>query len=317
MIRIIHILVFLKIIPVQKKNFSQFHQWSLPSLAAFTIWFLVPGLLVALHELKMATENNDDLPSLSALMNLAFYFILFTLGLILLAGPQLLGIFLRRCSSLFDLDLLPMPRRQWMIWLSTPMPTIAILISGIYFALNHMKGDSLISQTLSFVLKVVPHTVLAAMSSTVMTSMLMITSSVLTHMMTCFKEVNSFNDNTDLVWSTCDMYHEVCNQLGPFFMLLFATLCSTVMIMAFILYEYINNFVIVCYCCLFILTGTLILLHLALIADDCEEAIADLRLHFRQASSNSTANKIKQRVTKGREGTQPPPPCSRHLGQVV
>jgi hypothetical protein len=301
MIKIIHIFAFLKIIPVQKQNFSQFHQWSLPSLAAFIIWFLVPGLLVALHELNMAVENIDERQSLSALMNFAFYFILFNMGFILLAGPQLLGILLRRCSSLFDLDLLSMPRRQWMIWVSTPMPAIAILISSIPYALNHMKGDSLISQALSFVLKVVPITVLAAMSSIVMTSMLLIMSSVLTHMIACFKELKSFNDNTDLVWSTCDIYHDVCNQLGPFFMLLFATLCSTVMIMAFILYEYINNFVIVCYCCLFILTGTLILLHLALIADDCEEAITDLRLHFRQASSNSTANKIKQRVTKGRE----------------
>jgi hypothetical protein len=294
MIRIIHILAFLKIIPVQKKNFSQFHQWSLPSLAAFTIWFLVPGLLVALNELNMAAENNNDHQSMNALMMFAVHFILFTLGLILLAGPQLLGIFLRRCSSLFDLDQLPMPRRQWMIWLSTPMPSIAILISNIPYALNHVKGDSLISDALTFVLQVVPNTVMTTMSSIVMTSMLMIISSVLTHMMACFKEVKSFNDNTDLVWSTCDIYHDVCNQLGLFFMLLFATLCSTVMIMAFILYEYINNLVIVCYCCLYILTGTLILLHLALIADDCEEAITDLRLHFRQASSNSTANKIKQ-----------------------
>jgi hypothetical protein len=286
MMKFIHIFALLKIVPVQHGNFSQFRQLSLPSLAAFIIWFLVPASLIALGEVIEAADITTTDKSTSLLMSVVAYSTLVNMGLILLAGPQLLGLLTRKCSSLLDMELLPLPKRQWMILLSTPLPAIAMLVSEIEYALKNMNENSLFSQEVAFILKLVPRTVLAAMSSIVLSSMLIIMSSVLTHMLSSIKELKSNDANVDLFWTTIDTYCDICNQLGPFFLLLFPLFCSTIMIMAFYVYEFITIIGSVVYSCTFMFSGTLVLFHVTLIANDCEDAFIDLRHHYRQVTSN-------------------------------
>jgi len=289
MIRIIHILASLKIVPVQKGNYSQYNAWSLHSLVAFLIWFCIPALLVVLGEVNEALDKSGDSPG-SLLMSAAGYFTTIRLGLILLAGPQLLGLLTRKCSSLLDMELLPMPKRQWMILLSTPLPAMGMLMGCINYAMTSAKNNSLFPKEVSLVLKFMPQTILAAMSSIVVSSMLMIMSSALTYMISRIKVLESFDDNVDLVWNTIDTYHDICIQLGPIFMLLFPTFCSAIMIETFYLYEYFNSPAAVFSSCTFILSGILIIVNVAFIANDCEDAILDLQVYFRQVTPNQITN---------------------------
>lgn len=281
MFRIVTVAATLKIVPVHKQTFHQYNLWSFPSLVALVIWFLVPFSLFAFAKIRTASYTTE-FPEISPtfLEDMTFSLICSDMGLILLVGPQLLGVLMKKCSSLFDFSVLPIPRKHWMIWLTAPLPTLGFLIISLDFT-RDLTAYPTIPWDIATVLCVLPNTFLAVASSVVQTTILLIMSSVLTHMIVKLRELSSPIVNADNIWTVCDMYDDVCNVLAPLYLLLFSVLSINVMVMSFFLYIYIYDLLSIINSCLFLMHGTLLLFHLAFLASDCGESINDLHLHFR------------------------------------
>ena len=284
MFQIANALATVKIVPVWRHNFSQFSPWSLSSLVALTAWFLAPGALFVIAEIKLSAEVSL-FPTLSRdiFVSLAYFLTASNMLMMLLAGPQLLGILMRRSDALFDLEKLPMPRRQWMIWLAAPLVALGFVPGGFDYC-EMLQENPDISWEVAHIFCVLHNLILIGLSSVVQTSLLLIVGSILTYSINSFEDLKSINNDIDHVIATCDMYDDISKALSPIYMLMFCTSSSTVMMMSFVLYRFLEPATMV-YGGTWIMNGMLILFYLAFTATDCEDVINSLRLHYRLIST--------------------------------
>ena len=279
--RIVRILTIIKVVPVNNMNFSQYSPFSWATLMALVSWCVVPLTFFWTSEWWVNEEIAKSPSTARGIFEyFTFYLNCISMGLTLLIGPHILALLLKKCTGLIDLEKMPLPRRQWMIWLSGPILLLGVAIDNFGWSVV-LQNNPEISWEVAAILCCVPNTLLAAMFCLVQTSMILISCSVLTYFVEMFEDLKYSYPNIEEIWTVCETYEEVANIISIFYMLLFATSSTTIMVLSFLMYYNWGLIVSFICCSAGILSGSLVLLCVTLQADDCHGAINALILHIR------------------------------------
>jgi hypothetical protein len=283
MYRIVKLMATLKIIPVTKQNFSQYTPLSFASSLAFVSWFLVPFILLVLAEWRV-TEELSSFPDLKKgyYEDFSYYLTFINMGIALLVGPHLVGFLMRRFGTSLNLELLPSPQRQWMIWLSFPTVMLAIIIDNINFSMQ-LQGNPGVSWEVATVFCTLPNMVFALMSLLVQTGMLLTSSSVLALLTKMFEDLKHPEAEHHHIWAVCETYDELSKLLSSMYLLFFTTSSSSIMMNSFLLYTGWGYVPSCLFCSSLIVSGSLVLTNVAFQAEDFHETINNLILYFRSA----------------------------------
>ena len=262
-------------------NFSQYRLISCATLISIITWFLVPMSFFVLGEWRINTE----ISSISSLKRgpleyLAFYLDITCMGINLILGPIFLGFFVRKCSNMLNLEDLPTPKRHWMIWLSTPILMSGILMDTIQFSVVLQRNYNM-SWEVATILSWMPNIVLSLMSSLVKTSVLLISCSVLTLLINKFDQLINAKVELEHVWNLCETYEKLSYSMSPYFLLVYATSASTIMMSSFIFYHAWGDLIVMVSRFTIIMNESLIIMSVTLLADDFYDVTNKLILYFR------------------------------------
>jgi hypothetical protein len=254
---------------------------SLASSLAFISWFLIPLVLFVLAEWRV-NEELSSFPDLQKGYYDGFsYYLTFTnMGITLLFGPHLMGFLMRRSGTLLNLELLSLPKRQWMIWLSFPSVMLAIIIDNVNYS-KQLQGNPGVSWEVAIIFCTLPNMIFALMSLMVQTSMLLISSSILAHLTMMFEDLKHPEVQHHQIWGVCETYDELRKLLSPMYLLFFTTSASSIMMMSFLIYLYWGYVATSLFCCSLIVSGSLVLTNVAFQAENFHETINNLILYFR------------------------------------
>jgi hypothetical protein len=279
---IICALATMKIVPVHNHNFVKFSPWSLSSFFTFLVLFFFPAAFFVFGEITAALETSSFPEVAKTPLTATAYFLTSTnMFVILLAGPQLLGILLKSCDSLFDIRLLPTPKMHWLIWLSAPVPFLACLPSGIIYS-DELREIPAISWAVVNIYSSVPLLLTSLLYGVMQACIIFIMESILVYLLNSFKELLSPNADVDKLIDICDTYDTICKVISPLYMILFATSSTSLLMMSFVLYYYASqDFSTVVFSVSWLVLGGLLLYHLSSEATDCEDMVNQLLIHFR------------------------------------
>ena len=195
----------------------------------------------------------------------------------LLFSPLLTGR-LVSSSALTALDLhsLPMPRRWWMVWLSSLLAIVGSSLENTVYAIY--LGEIQTLSKISIYLSSITNLLLTLVYSVVQVGTILVSSSVLTRLMMDFDAIRTPEMTSKRFIFLCDNFEFLANKMSSLYLLFFATSSASVMVMSFSLYFYWGSISSSIFSMTIIINGILVLCHLAYIADDCHEIIRKLHI---------------------------------------